>query len=103
MLGGIVVFTATHCLLNVVYGVVLVSGIRGAVREPSLVVAVLFGFVMVEIAFAMATVLLSNLGLGEVAWVGIFGGSLIGTVIAVIGLARRYPIATRLREAEEER
>ena len=103
VLGGIVLFTAMHCLLNVVYGVVLVSGIRGAVNEPSLIIAVLFGFVMVEIAFAMVTVLLSNLGLGELAWVGIFGGSLIGAVIAIVHLSRRYPVATRLRQAEHER
>ena len=102
VLGGIAPFTAMHYLLNVTYGVLLVSGIHGAVREPSLVMAVAFGFPIVEFVFALVTVLLSNMGLGELAWVRIFGGSLIGTAIAIAILARRHPLAAELRQAEEE-
>jgi len=102
VLGGIALFTTTHYLLNVTYGVLLVSGIHGAVREPSLVMAVAFGFPIVEFVFALVTVLLSNMGLGELAWVRIFGGSLIGTAIAIVILARRHPLAAELRQAEEE-
>jgi hypothetical protein len=82
--------------------VVIVSVIHGAAREPSLVVAVAFGFVIVEFTFAMATVVLSHLGLGELAWVRIFGGSLIGAGIAIVTLARQHPLAAELRQAEEE-
>jgi len=102
VLGGIALFTTMHYLLNVAYGVLLVSGIHGAVHEPSLVMAVAFGFPIVEFVFALVTVLLSNLGLGDLAWVRIFGGSLIGTTIAIVILARRHPIAAELRQAEEE-
>src|SRR2546422_11775376 len=102
VLGGIALFTAMHYLLNVAYGVLVVSGIHGAVREPSLVMAVAFGFPIVEFVFALVTVLISNLGLGELAWVRIFGGSLIGTAIAIAILARRHPLAAELRQAEEE-
>jgi len=63
VLGGFVLFTATHFLLTIVYGVVIVSAIHGAARAPSLIIALVFGFVVLEIAFAMVTVLLSNLGL----------------------------------------
>ncbi len=102
MLGGIVLFTAAHFLLNVVYGVVIVSAIHGAGRAPSLIIALIFGFVVIEIAFAMVTVLLSNLGMGDLAWLRIFGGSLFGGVVALVILVRRHPLAARLREAELE-
>ena len=102
VLGGIALFTAMHYLLNVAYGVLVVSGIHGAVREPSLVMAVAFGFPIVEFVFALVTVLLSNMGLGELAWVRSFGGSLIGTAIAIVILARRHPLAAELRQAEDE-
>jgi len=100
VLGGITVFTTVHYLLNIVYGVVIVSAVHGAAREPSLALAVVFGLVILEIAFAMLTVLLSHLGLGELAWVGIFGGSLVGMVLALIVLSRRHPLAARLRDAD---
>jgi len=35
VLGGIALFTTMHYLLNVAYGVLLVSGIHGAVHEPT--------------------------------------------------------------------
>jgi hypothetical protein len=101
VLGGISTFTLVHYLLNLTYGVAILSLIHGAAREPSLVIAVGFGFLMVEFAFAMVTVMLSQL-LGELAWVRIFGGSLVGALIAIVVLARRHPLAADLRRAERQ-
>jgi hypothetical protein len=101
-LGGITAFTIVHYLLNIVYGIAVVSGIHGASREPSLAIAVVFGLITLEIMFAMLTVLLSNLGLGQRAWVGIFGGSVIGLVLALFVLSRRHPLVAQLREADAE-
>jgi hypothetical protein len=101
VLGGVVPFTVIHYLLNVAYGVAIVALIHGAVRQPSLLLAVGFGFLMMEFAFAMVSVMLSHL-LGELSWVRIFIGSLIGAAVAVIILSRRHPLAAQLRQAEEE-
>jgi hypothetical protein len=101
VLGGIGSFTLIHYLLNLTCGIAIVSLIHGAVRQPSLLIAVGFGFLMMEFAFAMVTVLLSHV-LGELAWVRIFVGSLIGAVLAIIMLSRRHPLAAQLRRAEEE-
>ena len=101
-LGGITVFTVVHYLLNIVYGVVIVSAVHGAAREPSLALALVFGLVMFEIALAMLTVLLSHLGLGDLAWLRIFGGSLVGVTIALFVLSRRHPIAAQLRYADRD-
>ncbi len=102
VLGGIALFTAMHYLLNLAYGMVIVSAINGAAQEPSLVMAVAFGFPIVEFWFALVTVLLSHLGLGELAWVRIFSGSLLGMAITIVILARRHPLVAELRQAEEE-
>jgi hypothetical protein len=99
-LGGITVFTVVHYLLNIVYGVVIVSAVHGAAREPSVALALVFGLVTFEIALAMLTVLLSHLGLGELAWVRIFGGSLVGAAVALFVLSRRHPLASQLRHAD---
>jgi hypothetical protein len=56
--GGIAVFTPIHCLLNVVYGVAIVSAVHGAARTPSLIYAVGFGLLFLQIVFAFATVAL---------------------------------------------
>lgn len=55
---------------------------------------------IVEFAFAMLTVLLSHLGLGQLAWVRILGGNLVGVAIALLVLSRRHPLAAELRKAE---
>jgi hypothetical protein len=102
VLGGVVSFTALHYLLNLVYGIAIVSLIHGAEREPSLVIAAGAGFVVIELAFVMLTVLLSHAGLGELAWVRILGGNLIGAAIGWGILRRTHPLRQELREAEVE-
>jgi len=102
VLGGIPLFTVLHFVFNVVYGVVVVWAIHGAGREPRLLLAVAFGFFIVEFAFAMLTVLLSQIGLGQLAWVRIVGGNLVGSVVAFTILSRTHPLAKELRKAEAE-
>jgi hypothetical protein len=102
VLGGIPLFTVLHVVLNVVYGVVVVWAIHGAAREPSLLLALAFGFFIVEFGFAMLTVLLSHIGLGQLAWVRIIGGNLVGSVVAFAILSRTHPLAKELRKAEGE-
>jgi hypothetical protein len=101
-LGGVTAFTIAHYLLNVAYAVIIVAAIHGAVRQPSLIIALAFGFVMVQFVFAMLSAVFSNLGLGQLAWIRIFGGSLVGGAITFAILARKHPLAAQLRRAEEE-
>jgi hypothetical protein len=102
VLGGVVAFTVVHFLLNVIYGITLVSIARNAVRAPSLIIGLIFTFIIFEVAFGMVTVLLSNAGVGSIAWPAIFGGNAIGVAIAAGILYRRYPFADVLHRAEEE-
>jgi hypothetical protein len=82
--------------------VAIVSGIHGTAREPALAMSVVLVFLIIEIAFAFLTALLANLGLGNLAWVRIFGGSLVGAAIAIVFLSRRHPLMAQLREAEKQ-
>lgn len=101
-LGGIVAFTLVHYALNVAYGISLVSLIHGAARYPSLILVALVGFAMIEIGFIMLTAALSYF-LGGIAWLTLFGGSVIGAAIALRFLLQDHPLGALLREAENER
>jgi hypothetical protein len=102
VLGGVVQFTLLHYLLNVAYGIAIVSAIHGAAREPSLVMGVAFGFFILEFGFVMLTILLSHLGLGRLAWVRILGGNVVGAALAAILLFRTHPLAQGVRQAEAQ-
>jgi hypothetical protein len=102
VLGGIAGFTVMHYLLNVAYGVAIMSIVHAARRTPSAIFAVGFGFLMLEFAFALVTAAFSSGRLGELAWVRLFGGSVIGAVIAIFMVTRRHPLLALLHRAEEE-
>ena len=102
VLGGIVVFTLLHYILHIAYGVAIVSGIHGVAREPRLAIALAFGFVILEIALALITVLLSQMGLGSLAWLRIFGGNVVGVAVAFRLLSRGHRLREALRKAERQ-
>src|SRR5256884_3688104 len=102
VLGGIGLFTILHYLFNLTYGVVIVSAVHGAAREPSLVIGMAFGFLIIEFAFVMVTVLLSHMGLGDLAWARILGGNLIGAAGALVLLSPRAPVCGPVRAAGGE-
>ena len=101
-LGGVVVFTVVHYLLNVVYAMILLSAVHGAERTPSLMLAIVFGVLLFETAMAMLTIILAQYWVGSAAWIGVFGGSLIATGLAWFLITRSHPLITYLHRAEEE-
>ena len=103
VLGGMAAFTPLHLLLCIAYGIALVSLAHGAVRLPSLIYGLGFMLLFMEIAFAFLTVILSSTSLGDLAWVRIFAGSVVGASIALVLVAHRHPLGAMLRLAEEER
>src|SRR5438552_11328404 len=102
VLGGLALFTILHYLFNVVYGVVIVSLVHGAAREPSLVIGMAFGFLVIEFGFVMVTVLLSHMGLGELAWARILGGTLIRAALGGVLLSRQHRVGDWVRQAGGE-
>ena len=102
LLGGVALFTVLVYLVNLAFGLIVVFTIHGADREPSLVFAVAFGVVFVEFGLAMLTLLLSHTGLGDLAWVRVFIGSLFGAVVAWLVLRRRHRLLELVRRADAE-
>lgn len=102
VLGGVALFTTLHYILCILYGVGVVSVVHRAARAPALLVFVAFTFFILEFAFAMVTVLLANVGLGELAWVRILGGNLIGAGLTFVLLARRHPLKAEFEKAERD-
>jgi hypothetical protein len=103
VLGGVLVFTVVHYALCIAYGRVLVWAVRAAADEPSAILGVVVLSLLFQVAFAMVTIMLSALGLGALAWVRIFAGSLVASAAAFWFLARRYPLTALVRRAHEER
>jgi hypothetical protein len=103
LLGGIAGFTVMHYLLNIVYCVAIISAIRGARHTPSLIFGVIFIFLIFEVGFTMMTALISTARLGPSAWVTLLGGNLLGGTVIFALLSWRYPLAARLKSAEDER
>jgi hypothetical protein len=101
VLGGPVVFTVVHYALNVAYGIAIVAAIHGAAREPSLLIGVAFVSFIVEFGFVMLAILLSHVGLGQLAWPRILGGNLIGAATTWLYLARRHPLRRELAAEEK--
>lgn len=62
--------------------------------------AVVFGFLMVEFAFAFLSAVFSNLGLGGLAWVRLFVASLVSAIVAIGILSRRHRLMAQLRRAK---
>jgi hypothetical protein len=98
VLGGIAAFTAGHFVLNIALATVIVAGMQGAIREPSFIGAVIMLFLILEFALAMATIFLSHAGLGDLAWLRVFGASLVGAAVGIVGLVRRHSLGTVLRQ-----
>jgi len=102
VLGGIAPFTVLHYALCLAYGLAAVAVVHGAAREPGLLFGAAFVFFILEFGFVMLTVILSHVGLGQLAWVRILGGNLVGAVLTFVVLSRRHPLRRELREAEAE-
>lgn len=102
VLGGIIAFTVVHYLLNIAYGAAIMAGVHGAVRAPSLIFGIGFGFLMLEFAFALLSAALWHSPLGSLAFLRIFGGSVIGAAVALTIIARHHSLLALLHQAEEE-
>ncbi|HEY6209123.1 MAG TPA: hypothetical protein VIW28_08690, partial [Gemmatimonadales bacterium] len=87
------------CLL---YGVVAVSMVHAAAREASLIVGAALAFFLLEFGFVMLSAILSQVGLGALAWYRILGGNIVGAILTVLILWRRHPLGQEFRDAEAE-
>src|SRR2546430_151886 len=95
VLGGVARFTTLHYVLCLTYGVVAVSVVHAAAREPSMMVGGAVAVVLLELGFVMASAILSQVGLGGLAWARILGGEGGGGALPLLMLWRRHPLGPR--------
>src|SRR2546428_13455446 len=89
LLGGVGRFTTLHYLVCLTYGVAAVSVVHAAAREASLMVGAAFAFFLLEFAFVMVTTILSQGGLGGLAWGRILGGDAPGGALPLLAFRGR--------------
>lgn len=94
VLGGIAPFTVLHYGLNIACGMALVAVVHRTAKEPSIAAVLWFVLLVIEFAFVMATILLSHVGLGALAWLRIFAASLIGLALAILLVSRRHRLVS---------
>jgi hypothetical protein len=99
--GGVVAFTVGHYLLNAVYGAAVMSFVRGAARAPSLIIGLIFVFLIFEVAFGMLTVMIAQ-HTGTATAILLAAGNVISAGVAFIMLERRYHLRDSLHRAEAE-
>ena len=102
VLGGVARFTTLHYVLCLAYGVVAVSVVHAATREASLIVGAAFAFFLLELGFVLVSAILSQVGLGGLAWVRILGGNAVGVALTLLILWRRHPLAREFRDGAAE-
>ncbi|HYR99319.1 MAG TPA: hypothetical protein VEO58_09905 [Gemmatimonadales bacterium] len=102
LLGGVGRFTTLHFVFCLTYGIVAVSVVHAAAREASLMVGAAFAFFLLEFAFVMLTAILSQGGLGGLAWARILGGNVVGATLTILILWRRHPLAQEFRDGTAE-
>ena len=102
LLGGVARFTVVHYALCCVYGIAAVAVVHAAAREPSLLIVAAVAFILLETGFAIVTALLQQVGLGQLAWIRIMGGNVIGAAVTGIVLGMTHPLREELRRAADE-
>ena len=100
-LGGIWTFTLIHFALCVAYGVTIMTAIHASVGEPTLVFAIIFCAILFQAAAGMATAMLANIGIGNLAWGKFFAGNAIAAVLTVVLISRDHPLRQLFHAAEE--
>jgi len=102
VLGGVARFTTLHYVLCLTYGVIAVSVVNAAAREASLIVGAALAFLLLEFGFVILSAILSQVGLGGLAWARILGGNVVGAVLTLLLLWRRHPLAQEFRDGTAE-
>ena len=99
-LGGFVKFTLVHFALCLAYGLIIISALHASMKEPTIMFGIIFSAILFEAAFVIVTAMLSNIGLGELAWGKFFAGNLIATAMTLFLISRNHSLREMFDAAE---
>jgi hypothetical protein len=99
-LGGFVKFTLVHFALCLAYGLIIISALHASMKEPTIMFGIIFSAILFEAGFVIVTAMLSNIGLGELAWGKFFAGNLVATVLTLFLISRNHSLRDMFDAAE---
>jgi len=98
-LGGFVRFTLTHFSLCIGYGLAIMSAIHGSMKEPTVMLALIFCTILFLTACVVVTAILANVGVGPLPWVKFLLGSMMATVLTYALVSRDHQMRDLYRAA----
>jgi hypothetical protein len=99
-LGGPVGSTLVHVALCVAYGLAVISVVHGSMKEPSLILALIFCAILFQMGFVVLTAVIANVGLGQLAWGRFLGGNVMAAGLTYLLIARDHPMRDLYHAAE---
>ena len=98
---GFATFTVVHFALCLAYGITIISAIHASMKEPTVMFAIIFCTILFQAAVVMATAVLSNIGIGDVAWGKFFAGNAIAATLTTVLISRNHSLLDLYHAAEK--
>lgn len=99
LLAGVVAFTLVHYALWTLVGTLIVRAIAADARSPGILVGATVILILVQLLFVGLTEIFNETLLRHHAWLALFGGDVIGLLVAGLYVFRRHPeLRARLRD-----
>lgn len=96
---GVLVFTIAHYALWLLLGTLVVRAIAADARSPGILIGAIVILILLQLLFVGITQIFNETLLRRHAWPALFGGNVIGFLLAGVYLLRRHPeLRARLRD-----
>lgn len=103
LLSSVAAFTLAHYALWILLGTLVVRAIAADARSPGLLIVVVFILTLLQFAVVGITLIINETQLPGHAWPALFGGNVIGLLVAGTYLVRRHPaLRAQLRRDGDE-
>lgn len=100
-LGGFTRFTLIHFALCLAYGFIIISAIHASMKEPTVMFAIIFCAILFQAGFVIITAMISNIGIGELAWGQFFAGNLVAAALTYYLVSRDHSLRAMFDAAEK--
>ena len=99
-LGGVAGFSLLHFALCLAYGITIIGAVHAAMKEPTVMFAIIFCAILFQAAFVVVTAMLANIGIGQPAWGRFLLGNSVAAALTFALVARDHPLRELFHEAE---
>ena len=99
-LGGLATFSLIHFALCLGYGFTIIAALHASMKEPTIMFGIIFSAILFQAAVVIVTAMLSNIGIGEVAWGKFFVGNAIAACLTFVLISRNHSLKNLFEAAE---